>query len=220
MGEGMKKLLKCLVIVGVVIGCLGGYVLYQTYETVVKPIDIEKVVDDIVSDEDYVEFEQIQPVFLDAVVAIEDKRFYDHQGVELQSIFRALLKNIEAQEIVQGGSTITQQVAKNIFLSHDQTLLRKVSEMFLAWELESLYTKEELLSLYVNVIYYGDGHTGILEASQGYFDVLPSELTYDQATLLAGLPQAPSAYALSQNYERAKLRQEQVISALELFQVD
>lgn len=95
----------------------------------------------------------------------------------------------------------------------NQTFERKINEIFLAFELEKLYSKEEILELYVNVVYYGDGYTGIKAACNGYFNKQPKDLTEDEATLLAGLPQAPSLYALNNNYERALDRQQEVIEA-------
>ena len=125
--------------------------------------------------------------------------------------------NITQKKVLQGGSTITQQVAKNLYFDNDQNFLKKIAEMFVAFELEENYSKDEILELYVNIIYYGDNNYGIKEASNNYFGIEPIALDYDQSTLLAGLPQAPSSYALGENYELAKERQKQVIAALEEF---
>ncbi|MGL4344322.1 MAG: transglycosylase domain-containing protein, partial [Cellulosilyticaceae bacterium] len=138
-------------------------------------------------------------------------------AIDMISLARATVKNLIEGEVVQGGSTITQQLAKNLFLSSDQTLMRKLQELFFAYELETQLTKDEILELYVNVIYYGDGYTGIQAAVEGYFGKSPEDLSYEEATMLAGLPQAPSRYALSQHYERALKRQAQVVAALDSF---
>ena len=129
-------------------------------------------------------------------------------------------------QIVQGGNTITQQLAKNIFLSNEKTLdnektlERKLKEIIISFKLEEEYSKPEILELYVNIIYYGDGYTGISEASKGYFNKKPNELKEDEATLLAGIPQAPSYYELSSNYDKAERRQQEVIAALNNFKDD
>ena len=163
----------------------------------------------------YTELDNIYKTFLVAIVAIEDHRFYKHGAIDLVSIARALITNLENGQILEGGSTITQQVAKNIFLTNEQSFDRKIKEICIAQKLENKYTKEEILELYVNVIYFGDGYIGIKEACNGYFNKEPNELSDNEATLLAGLPQAPSLYALNNNYDYAVERQKQVIEALE-----
>ena len=175
---------------------------------------IEETLSLLKADIDYTPLTDINPAFTDAVVAIEDHRFYKHGAVDFISLARATFANLEAGEIKQGGSTITQQLAKNLFLDGTQNMERKITEMFLAYHLENSYSKNETLEFYVNAIYYGDGFTGIGEASQGYFNKTPDALTFEEATLLAGLPQAPSYFALSTNYEGALRRQSDVIEAL------
>ena len=189
------------------------------YEKVTQDMSIDEEINEIKARDNYVQASEIDKTFLESIVAIEDHRYYKHGAVDFISIGRALLTNLKAGKIVEGGSTITQQLAKNLFLTPDQTIKRKVEEIFLAYDLEKKYTKDEILELYVNVIYYGDGFTGIKEACNGYFGKEPNEITYDEATLLAGLPQAPSIYGLSNNYEKAVDRQEEVIDALESFAI-
>lgn len=191
---------------------------YKSYQETIAKMPIETVVDEVKADPDYVTIDEINQTFLDAIVAIEDHRFYEHGAVDVIAITRAFARNLIEGEVVQGGSTITQQLAKNLFLSSDQTFGRKLEELIFAYELEKQFTKEELLELYVNVIYYGDGYTGIGEASQGYFGKEAGNLSYKEATLLAGLPQAPSRYALSKHYDKAVKRQAQVIAALDSFE--
>ena len=151
------------------------------------------------------------------MVAIEDHRFYSHGALDYISICRATLNNIKARRVVEGGSTITQQLAKNLCLSNERSFKRKFKEVLLAFELEKKYSKEEILELYVNVINFGDGNIGIGQAAKGYFGKSAKYLTYGEATMLAGLPQAPSVYALSNNNELCKKRQSQVINALEKY---
>ncbi len=216
----IKKILKIMLILLLVLTIGGIGFGYATYQHTINTYPIEETVTTLQNNEYYTSFDQISPTFLDAIVAIEDHRFYKHGAVDFIGLGRALITNFVSGDIEQGGSTITQQLAKNLFLDKTQTLERKIKEMFLAYELERLYTKEEILELYVNAIYYGDGNTGIAMASQNYFNKAPKDLTFNEATLLAGLPQAPSAYALSSHYDAALKRQSKVITALVAFSDD
>jgi len=210
----IRKLIKLAFIIAILIGSFIGLLGYFKYKEAIKAVPIEEKVASIREDNNYTPLIEISTDFTDSIVAIEDHRFYEHGAVDLIALARATFINLKEKQVLQGGSTLTQQVAKNIYFSNDQNFVRKVAELFVAYNLEKVYTKDEILELYVNVIYYGDGNYGIKEASENYFNKLPSELSYDEATLLAGLPQAPSAYALSTNYERAKQRQAEVIEAL------
>lgn len=190
---------------------------HTKYKEAIDTISLSDKINEIRSSDTYVEIDDISETFRDAIVAIEDMRFYDHGAIELKSLLRAILVNLREKEVLQGGSTITQQVAKNLYFDNDQNFIKKIAEMFVAFDLEKNYSKDDILELYVNIIYYGDNNYGIKEASNNYFGVEPIDLDYDQSTLLAGLPQAPSAYSLGENYELAKERQEEVIEALEKF---
>lgn len=213
----IKKLLQLIIIFAVMITLLIGTLGYLKYKVAVNNTPITEKVESIKVSKNYTPLDEINTDFLDAIVAIEDHRFYSHGPIDAIALVRATVTNLYQKEVVQGGSTLTQQVAKNIYFENDQNFIRKVAELFVAYQLEQAYSKDDILELYVNVIYYGDGNYGIFEASQNYFNKFPSELTFDEATLLAGLPQAPSAYALSTNYERAKKRQTEVIEALEKY---
>jgi penicillin-binding protein 1A len=149
-----------------------------------------------------------------AFIAAEDSRFYQHQGFDIQSIFRALFKNFEAGHIVQGGSTITQQVAKLMYLSPEKKYIRKVKEAILSYKIDKYLTKDEILNLYLNQIYLGHGTYGIESASLGYFGKSAKELTLPEAALLAGLPKAPNTYSPFLYFERAKQRQAYVLSRM------
>lgn len=127
---------------------------------------------------------------------------------------RALWNDIRAGAYVEGGSTITQQLAKNLCFTQEKELTRKVAELFVAFELERQYSKEEILELYVNSIYFGDGYYSIGEASRGYFQKEPSQLTPSECTLLAGIPNAPSVYSLTASPELARERQVRVVSRM------
>ncbi|WP_243281453.1 biosynthetic peptidoglycan transglycosylase [Clostridium sp. D53t1_180928_C8] len=203
------------IIIALTIIMFFSFMLITSYihKSVIDDVEIENIITEIQSNSNYVQAKDINRTFLNAIVAIEDHRFYEHGAIDLISIARATLINMKNKEILEGGSTITQQLVKNVFLDMNQTFERKINEIFLAFELEKLYSKEEILEVYVNVVYYGDGFTGIKAACNGYFDKQPNDLTEDEATLLAGLPQAPSLYALNNNYERALERQQEVIEA-------
>lgn len=202
-----------LLILGIVIGIIGG-MGYVDYQEIVKQETINDKVNDLRENEHYVKIDQISPDFLHAVVAIEDHRFYEHGGIDYISLVRITLANVMAKEILGGGSTITQQLAKNLYFMDSNKFTRKVSEAFVAKELENNYSKDEILEMYVNIIYYGDNYYGIQQAAQGYFNVAPSNLSLAQASMLAGLPQAPSVYALSSNNKETYKRQEEVLKAM------
>ena len=149
-----------------------------------------------------------------AFVAAEDSRFYQHKGLDLLSIFRAMFKNVEAGKIVQGGSTITQQVAKLMYLSPERKYIRKFKEAILSYRIDRYLTKDEILHLYLNQIYLGHGTYGIESASIGYFGKSARELTLSEAALLAGLPKAPTTYSPYLFFDRAKQRQIYVLTRM------
>lgn len=142
----------------------------------------------------FVSSKDIPDMMKKAIVATEDRRFYDHGALDLVSVTRALVTNYMAGQTLEGGSTIAQQTVKNIFLSHDRTLSRKIEELALAVRLEKNYTKDEILELYLNTIYFGHGAYGIKDAARIYFGKDVKDLDVSQCAMLAGLPQAPSVY--------------------------
>ena len=146
-----------------------------------------------------------------AVVAVEDRRFYDHFGIDLRGLARAMLTNIQAKGVVQGGSTITQQVAKNLFLTPERTITRKLREMMLALWLERNFTKDEILTIYLNRVYLGAGTYGVEAASQRYFGRSAKDVGIYQSAVLAGLLKAPSRYNPTNNTDLAKQRAEIVL---------
>jgi penicillin-binding protein 1A len=149
-----------------------------------------------------------------ALIAIEDRRFYDHIGIDPRGIARALTRNIEAGGVTQGGSTLTQQLAKTSFLSADRSIKRKVQEVIIALWLEARLSKDEILSRYLSSVYFGDGAYGIRAAARVYFDTDPEKLTLGEAALLAGLVQAPSRLAPSRHLEDARERGRLVLAAM------
>ena len=213
--EKFLNIIKFIMVFLIIISTMFIGVGCGVYKSIIDETSIESKIEEVKENSNYTELDNIDKTFLDAIVAIEDHRFYKHGAMDLVSIARALITNLENGQILEGGSTITQQVAKNIFLTNEQSFDRKIKEICIAQKLENKYTKEEILELYVNVIYFGDGYIGIKEACNGYFNKEPNELSDNEATLLAGLPQAPSLYALNNNYDYAVERQKQVIEALE-----
>ncbi|PSL45144.1 penicillin-binding protein 2A [Salsuginibacillus halophilus] len=153
-----------------------------------------------------VEISEVPPHVQDAFIAVEDVRFYEHQGIDLRAIGRALYRDILAGELAEGGSTITQQLAKNAFLSHDQTFLRKTKEVLIAMHMERNYSKAELLEMYMNQIYFGHGAHGVQVASERYFQKDVSALNEAEAALLAALPKGPNLYSPARDPERAEQR--------------
>jgi penicillin-binding protein 1A len=151
---------------------------------------------------------------IDAFVAAEDSRFYKHQGIDFISIVRAFVKNIEAGTIVQGGSTITQQVTKSFLLTPERSYKRKLREAILAYRIDKAFSKEDILYLYLNQIYLGHGAYGVQAASENYFGKSVKDLNLAECTILAGLPQAPSKYSPFRHPERAKQRQIYVLNRM------
>lgn len=187
---------------------------YGMYKHAISEISIEQKVEMIRGDEGYLTMDKISPSFIDAIVSVEDRRFFSHDGIDKIAILRATVNNIKSGELVQGGSTITQQLSKNMYFDGRKRFERKVAELFLVRDIENTYSKGEILELYVNVIYYGDGNTGIKEASNNYFGKEPINLTLKESAMLAGLPKAPSYYALSNNYSGAHERMQQVLNCM------
>ena len=163
---------------------------------------------------DPVKLSELPDYVVDSFLATEDRRFYNHPGFDLSAMVRAVVRNYQSGEVVQGGSTITQQLVKNLFLSGEQTYSRKLEELHLALWLEAQLTKDEILELYLNRIYLGANTYGLDAASQRYFSKPPEELTLAEASLLAGLPKAPSQLAPHTNYDGALARSHEVIQNL------
>ncbi len=149
-----------------------------------------------------------------AIISIEDRRFYSHWGIDPQGIARAMFRNAEAGGVSQGGSTLTQQLAKTSFLSSDRTIKRKLQEIIIAFYLESRLTKDQILSRYLSSVYFGEGAYGLRAAARTYFDREPENLTVGQAAMLAGLVKAPSSLAPSRHLARAQDRERVVLQAM------
>ena len=149
-----------------------------------------------------------------ALIAVEDRKFYSHWGIDVWGIVRALYINQVKGKIAQGGSTITQQLARALFLTPERTYVRKIREAILAWEIERTYTKDEILERYFNQIYFGSGAWGIEEASRTYFGKSVHDLDLEECAVLAGLPNAPSRYSPLINMDYAVDRRNWVLSCM------
>ena len=164
--------------------------------------------------QDIVLLDDIAPSLQQAVLTMEDRKFYSHGGFDIEGILRASLVNLQKGEVEEGASTITQQLAKNLFLSQDRSWSRKGEELAIALMLEKEFSKEEIFTLYLNSIYFGSNAYGIKEAAQTYFGKAPATLTLAQSAMLAGLPQAPSLYSPHVDFDLAQKRKDTVLQAL------
>ena len=161
-----------------------------------------------------VTLKQIPYTLQNAFIAVEDNRFYEHIGIDFRGILRAIWANIRGGEVAEGGSTITQQLAKNAYLTQDRTIKRKIQEIFLALQLERQYTKQEILEFYLNQIYFGQGAYGVQAAAKTYFNKDVSELSLNEAAMLAGIPKSPNYYSPFNNLEAANARKATVLSQM------
>ncbi len=180
--------------------------IYDRYGTIVDRIFVENRV--------VIPLDQMHPLLPKAFVSAEDSRFFEHPGLDSFSVLRALINNIKSRKKRQGGSTITQQVAKGLLLSPEKTYLRKFKEAILAWRIDSLLSKEEILYIYLNQIYLGEGAYGVEAAAQTYFNKSADTLRLGEIALLAGLPQAPSRYSPLKDWKKARARQRYVLNRM------
>ena len=214
----MKKFFKRLIAWVLVLAlCVAGYfgaLGYTMYKSVIREKSIDERIEEIRQRTNYTELSNVPEIYKDAVIAVEDSRFYKHKGVDFISLVRALVVNVKESELSQGGSTITQQFEKNLLFSHEQSVSRKAAEFFATYYIEKHYSKDEILELYMNIIYYGDGYYNIKDAAKGYFGVTPDKMSDYQATLLAGIPNAPSVYAPTKNPKLSKKRQNKVLERM------
>lgn len=209
-----KKLFIFIFIILVIGISLVTFLGYTMYKNAINTVSLNDKITRIMSDEHYVLLDDISDDFKNAIISIEDHRFYTHKGIDIISLCRAIVTNLKTQELSQGGSTITQQLCKNMYFTQEKQFTRKIAEVFLSFDLEKNYSKDKILELYINTIYFGDGYYGIGEASTGYLKKTPKDLTLDESSLLAGLPNAPSAYSPTKNIKLAKERQKKVLRAM------
>lgn len=186
----------------------------STLNRLERVIFLKQAVNARINSANYVKLQDIPESLQQAVVAVEDRKFYNHWGFDMEGIFRASLVNLQYGQVREGASTITQQLVKNLFLSQEQTMGRKAEEFVLAMDMELNYSKDEILELYLNTIYFGSGYYGIKEASEGYFGKEPAMLALPESAMLAGIPNAPSLYSPYVDFMLAKKRQFIVLDAM------
>ncbi len=209
-----KKLFIILLLLLVISISIVFIIGFNYYSNTLKEKPLISRVEEVTSQEHYTSFEDLSKTYVDAVIAVEDHRYYNHGAIDPIGILRAFYTNLRDGEFDEGGSTITQQVAKNVVFNQDKTLLRKLGEIFAAYDLEKNYSKDEIFALYVNSSYFGDGYYCIYDAAQGYYHKDPKDLSLDEASMLAGVPNAPSVYAPTVNPDLAKKRQRHVLSRM------
>jgi penicillin-binding protein 1A len=226
-GTIVLVIILCAVLLAFIAGSITFYVIFKDLPSIAalkdyRPsiatrvyADNNELVDEFfLEDRKLIKLADVPKIAIQAFVAAEDARFYQHTGFDFISMIRAFLKNVEAGRIVQGGSTITQQVAKSLYLSSERSYARKIREAILAYKIDKYLTKDEIMSLYLNHIYLGHGTYGIEAASEGYFGKSAKYLTLPEASLLAGLPKAPSTYSPFLHYDKARQRQAYVLDRM------
>ena len=210
----IKRLLWLFLIIVVIVAGVqikGGY---DKYQQALADRPLNEVLEELQNKDNYTQYEDVPEIYYKALVAVEDRRFYKHNGFDIIGTTRAIYNDIKANELLEGGSTISQQLAKNLYFPQDNTLRRKIAEIFMAIKIEREYEKEDVLEFYVNGIYYGRGYYSIYDASIGYFDKEPKDMTDYECTLLVGIPNAPSIYSLNVRPDLAKQRQEKVVECM------
>ena len=210
----VKNIIIFIILIVIIAGSIITYKGYTIYKQALDEISVKDKVAEIKSQENYTKIEDMPKFYLNAVIAVEDHRFYNHGAIDIISIGRAIYTNIRYMELREGGSTITQQLAKNIYFDPSKTFLRKIAEIFMAFEIEDNCSKDEILELYLNTSYFGDGYYCVKEAANGYFDKEPIEMNEYESSMLAGIPNAPSVYAPTKNPDLATQRQRQVLEKM------
>lgn len=210
----INSLLAFLLCVALAVGVFFGMKGYQMYQEAITRTPIEGIVEEIRRDEHFTGYSELPEFYVNAVLSVEDHRFMKHHGIDLAAICRAAWTDIKDRSFKEGGSTITQQLAKNLLFTQEKTVVRKIAEVFAAFAFESEYSKEEIFELYVNTIYFGSGYYGIYDAAEGYFQKEPAQLADYEAALLAGVPNAPSVYSPDVDNELAAQRTSQVLRSM------
>ena len=213
----MKNLKKFLIVIILIVLSILALLIgqgYKMYKEAISTMPLSQKVESIKSQKDYTSLSEIPKIYTVAVISVEDHRFEKHHGIDVIAISRAAFNDIRTMSFVEGGSTITQQLAKNMYFTQEKKITRKIAEVFMSYEIEKNYSKDEILELYVNTIYYGNNYYIIKSASLGYFDKLPKDLNSSECTMLAGIPNAPSLYNPKATTKLAKQRQKQVIQKM------
>ncbi len=206
-----RKLLLIIFVLILIAIIILGSIGFVTYSKALDEKPLLTRTAKVTDDDNYVPFNKLPKDYINAVISVEDRRYYDHGPVDFIGIARALWTNFRTGKLREGGSTITQQVAKNLVFSQEETVTRKLGELFAAFDIEKNFSKDEIFALYVNSAYFGDGYYGIYDASMGYYGKEPKDLNLDESSMLAGIPNAPSVYAPTVNPELANKRQAHVL---------
>lgn len=219
---GFKRLFKFLIFVIVTFSIMIGCLLLIVYQ--LGPPELESKTGVVIVDKNgetinhtesiQVPLEEMPTYLVEAIILAEDRHFYHHFGFDFRGMLRALIRNIEAKQLKEGASTITQQLARNLYLTHEKTWIRKLKESFYTMRLEMFYSKDTILTTYLNSIYFGHGAYGIGEASEFYFGKQVANLTIAEATMLVGIPKGPTYYSPYNNMENATNRQHFILEKL------
>ena len=204
----------CILLLGGLLA--GGWFFYQgrqLYRSAASSYPVASMYDTICARGSYTSYDALPQIYINAVICTEDEHFMTHKGIDPGAIARALLADLRTHSLAEGGSTLTQQLAKNELFTQDKHLARKAAEMLAAFDLEKAYSKQQIFEMYANTIYFGNGCYGITQAAEGYFGKEPAQLTDAEAVFLAGLPNAPSVYAA--NGELARRRALVVVERME-----
>lgn len=193
----LRLTLRAFVIAGVLGVIAAGFFTakgYQMYQGAIREQGLEERIEEVESDGDYIALYDISEEFRSQLVESEDRRFYKHCGIDIGSIMRAAIADVKAGAFVQGGSTITQQLAKNLYFSSEKKIERKIAELFVVYKLEKEYSKDKILELYSNIIYFGESCYGVQEAASNYYNVDAGSLNKEQAAGLVFTIKCPNVY--------------------------
>ncbi|MCI9237629.1 MAG: transglycosylase domain-containing protein [Dorea sp.] len=209
-------LVPLIFILCVILGTGGFYGVkgYRMYREAIEERSIADRVEEIRGAENFVSYSELPEFYIDATISVEDHRFKKHWGIDIMAVGRAAWTDLKAMSFVEGGSTITQQIVKNMLFTQEKKMERKAAEVFAVLELESKYTKEEIFELYVNNTDFGSGYRGIYQAAMGYFGKEPLQLTDYESAMLAGIPNAPSVYSPDISKELAYHRVQKVLESM------
>lgn len=212
--KGIGWIIFLIILVAII--CVGVLIHqgYQMYQEAITEMPLTEKVEEIKSKNNYTMLSEMPSIYKEAVIAIEDHRFYYHNGIDIVSIVSAIIHDLKTRSYALGGSTITQQLSKNTYFTQEKKMTRKIAEVFMAIEYEKALEKDEILELYLNTCYFGEGCYTVKEASRFYFQKEPINMDDNESTMLAGIPNAPSVYAPTKNLDLAKQRQRQVVSKM------
>ena len=210
----IKKIIIFIILIVLFAGPTITYKGYKMYKQALDEISVADKLEELRAEDNYTRFENLPEFYVNAVVAAEDHRFYNHGALDYIGIARAIWTNIKSRELREGGSSITQQVAKNVYFTQEKTALRKIAEVFMAFEIERNCDKDTILEIYVNTSYFGSGYYGIKEAANGYYEKEPIDMNEDESSMMAGVPNAPSVYDPTKNPDLAAQRQRQVLEKM------